>query len=743
MDHEFASLSWAGLHNNAKVLAVQREKLDEWHPHVNRNAALSFVGTGIVLSSNDEEKGRSGGTDNQHLHLQCHQGARTGRLAAFSFYDGRAVGKRNLKSPISNSMDEENNAPPVDKGDRDRAPRLYEKHYLYMRFDVMYPLLGFLQGALRRNFLRVMHESTHRMLFRRRFLPTHVFTLCPYFHRMMSKVPESSGRENEKPVSDQPVATGTTRPGEQMTRREDQHCAGRSITTAEKSIQFLRMPLMTKNVFRFGSPAGQHEDVEGEHREKTYSDDAELFNLVPTAKPAALQERHLPLSERPVDLFYAGNSLADLQREIFLPKITLTQYNRSIDLHDSEEKPLVFQLFGNNQARLASKYMGEDFQTRFAEQGVSLKIEPDDSEKQHGDEEKKRKAATASTPDMQDAENSSSYEYKLRLYGQARVCFTHNLVNIEPRETRFIRDWLSTQWARREHLDQLANPLFRDFYVAEPKATDPVDESLHVEQDIRKELQQKYEEARDRVDGMNMIERKPMHEGTQTRNKEDQETGIDTISSTDMIPRRSFHDVFARSKKLEDSGASDRRAFADFSSQMIGVTPSATTSADSMSPDANTPVAKHQAFRLRRSDSEFLTGFPHGRPVARAPQLKARGFEAALGKCLHLVLADHWSLLEEYFQPGKHFLYVSSIDEALHVARLVRRLYAGLDGDDGQHDRDTVAVRGRDNNNSISLFSPRSNQILRRRIEAMIEDACLQAQNYTFSWLDRELDRIL
>lgn len=53
----------------------------------------------------------------------------------------------------------------------------------------------------------------------------------------------------------------------------------------------------------------------------------------------------------------------------------------------------------------------------------------------------------------------------------------------------------------------------------------------------------------------------------------------------------------------------------------------------------------------------------HNLVSASNPQLKTRAFEAASCGSLMLCLHDSWNIIEEWFTPGEHFLYVKSAAE--------------------------------------------------------------------------------
>ncbi|CAD7956697.1 unnamed protein product [Amoebophrya sp. A120] len=141
----------------------------------------------------------------------------------------------------------------------------------------------------------------------------------------------------------------------------------------------------------------------------------------------------------------------------------------------------------------------------------------------------------------------------------------------------------------------------------------------------------------------------------------------------------------------------------------------------------------HEKYRLRDLQHEKIRplGYPSGFPVVTFPQLKARGIEAAFGKCLNLVLADHWGLLEDFFVPGKHFLYVKDIDEALEIVRRVKELYNADSADEGAYAASTEEERRRD-------------AAERKFIEDMTDAAYEHARTaYTFSVLNRKIDDII
>lgn len=59
-------------------------------------------------------------------------------------------------------------------------------------------------------------------------------------------------------------------------------------------------------------------------------------------------------------------------------------------------------------------------------------------------------------------------------------------------------------------------------------------------------------------------------------------------------------------------------------------------------------------------------------PIKHIPQFKPRIIEAACCKTLNLVMKDDWNVIEKWFEPGKEFIYWSTISELRDIIDDVR-----------------------------------------------------------------------
>jgi carbamate kinase len=63
------------------------------------------------------------------------------------------------------------------------------------------------------------------------------------------------------------------------------------------------------------------------------------------------------------------------------------------------------------------------------------------------------------------------------------------------------------------------------------------------------------------------------------------------------------------------------------------------------------------------SNIEAFKGIDKVYETAMMPQFKTRMVEAAACKTLMLIYKDDWNVIEEWFEPNKHFLYWESFEQ--------------------------------------------------------------------------------
>eukprot|EP00392_Amoebophrya_sp_AT5.2_P003144 g3149.t1 len=541
-------------------------------------------------------------------------------------------------------------------GDR-RLSQSWLSHFL--RLDPIATLLNLPHASYWRLFHRTMHVEMLRMLDRIGFYPTHVLYLCPFTHKLLDHVGLTS----------------------QMTSRTEKDEEGLRTCPRpawEQRLKFFQIPYPTKNVFVSETDEFGFEDDE-DHFKGT-------FHETKRVKREAVV--HKTMRERDVDLFYAGNCMMEHQREMFVPGAVGSDGRLRLDadedpdlntpgagggfsrLSEAERKkssnvqpedqdqetplivqkndppggregesqtapslqfrtsspPLRFRVFGHSQERLASIYMGPNYLREFARNGVELSF-------------------------VQKADEVTN-DAKYALYNDARVCYTHNLLQMHFRfgEESFVVKWLRKQVELEN--GQVQNMLFRDLFEERTAGTPSPFSSAAA-----------------------------------------------TLKLTDIAKHSAENPIKTERKRYEALSFADWKQQYRLKSFSAGDVAAAATS----SPTTSTRL-----------------GYPSKLPVTLFPQLKARGIEAALGRCLNLVRRDHWGLLEDYFEPGKDFLYFSTMDEAVAIARRVRELYS-------------------DSSPGADL----ANQRDREMIEEMLTSAYEKAKSYGFSVINRKIDEVL
>ena len=734
VDNDFFGLLRGARANNAKDIARLRRKMDARARYFDRSRALAVIGAGH--SWRDE-------ADFFEVELGQHRS----RLELINFFDGRGL-RRNWRSIVEAEMVErarqllrgpreagdsqgggvsstgtggpalrrerasiesvlfrdeaalfkgpkssdvsveqilrDADQPVDDQRNADPSPltgklAFYEPWHLHLGFDALASVLGFAQLSHFRTFTSHMHERTQRILFRMGILiPTHVIFLCPFFPKLLAPVaPQCCGSKHsldegpkhsaerdaerdgaartEKAENDraEDVEEGTDIMKERSSSHEQlqdpepqepEHNGEQDVSAGAlrgQKVQFLQMPYPTINVFEDDIDAEQVFTDDGEFWQRANSGTAGT-NTNPFGgrgegtKPSFA--KHLEQRERPIDLLYVGNTMADLQRRMFVP------------LKEQQARgPLVqFHLLGSNQERQAQHYMGPEYQQQFLDAGVNLTLVPG-------------------------AENID-YPAKLAFFGRAKVCFTHNLLLIDGEQMQFLSEWLGVQHTVYAN-PQVQNPLFRDFW----RKNDDEDDVFGAEA---------------------------------------------SSSSPDDSSHQSQEEGGARSNLLAQLRARSRSVKAklaeyealsheDFETKYTLKQHTACSGAASVDPH-------QEEFIFPRRERDCRHGYPASTNVRVVPQVKARGFEAAFGKCLNLVLRDPWGVFETFFEPGKHFLYVDSIDQAINIARYVRDVYHYKGG----HQEGEKEERAEE----------------RAVVEQMLEAAYQKAKSYTFSWVNRAID---
>ncbi len=772
-DRNLFALTTQNFHNNALLLAAQRKQLDQFHPFVHRESALAFVGAGVPVGKDNADRVGVLKTAGSRTTDSPAQQIARGRLELFDYYDGTsstrssAVGEGQPRKSL------------------DQKANIFAQNPDRLRLNPWLAYLNTIQGTLRRNFLKLMQKPFQVLLHEINFYPTVVVTVCPYFHRVLTA---DENQEGHVAATDRTTDLRS------------------STTSLANKPRFLQMPLMTKNVFQ----QGRTESHSLEDRKK---------------KVSFLRE------DRPIDLLYVGNSMGEMQSELFVPtppRTTSRKGGEPTGVSTTREReppqPISFLLFGHNQELLAEKYMrmpgvvgpsttpGSDsrpetdrndkqdtnhnieettgvdaLKRNFRERlNIDLHFHPKAllDEHQSGSEEgrvskqQSRSSAVAVDDhtttiavdgDHDQADSSDrrglqqeqlddraeveaknaehSYESKLRLYGKAKTCFTHNLIAVEPRETHFLTKWVgslmrkarppasggrddASAQQRQDENDRatttlgssgsrvLSNPLLADFVrlSGTSEKSQPEEGGAVVDDDAAASNTQESQQV-------------PSFEEHDTVRYHD-------YTFAKLIERTIF--LSKRSRRSANTGPKNAPQQASFKEESYGGTRSSSTFAVRV---REAPKDKEQI----RTTFQLPLGYPSGLPVARLPQLKARGFEAAMGRCLNLVLFDHWNVFEEFFTPGEDFLYVLNINEAVAIARWVsesvfsadsgKRIEvenAGAGGDDYLDRQNDMLVHQR------NLFSDR------QKMEAMLDSAYARAStNYTFDWFERELPGLL
>ncbi|CAD7956687.1 unnamed protein product [Amoebophrya sp. A120] len=779
-DKNLFALTTQDFHNNALLLAAQRKQLDQFHPFVHRESALAFVGAGVPVGKDNADRvvvlktAGSRTTDSPAQHIA------RGRLELFDYYDGTS-------STLSSAVDKGQPRKSIDQ-----KANIVAQNPDRVRLNPWLAYLNTIQGTLRRNFLKLMQKPFQTLLHEINFYPTAVVTVCPYFHRFLT-----AGENQEGHVA------ATDRTTELRS----------STTSLANKPRFFQMPLMTKNVFQQQGKESHSHEVEDRKKMVSF-----------------LRE------DRPIDLLYVGNSMGEMQSELFVPMPPVTTSRKggepikvvSTKSDRQRPQPISFLLFGHNQELLAEKYMrmpgvvgpatapgfgsrpetdqNEDnrdmndnteseeatgvdaLKRNFRERlNIDLHFHPKAllDEHQSGSEEgrvskqQSRSSAVAvddhtttiavdgdhdqadssdrrglllhqEQPDVDRAEVEAknaehSYESKLRLYGKAKTCFTHNLIAVEPRETQFLTKWVgsllrrarpppaasggrdgASAKQRQEENDRatatpgtsagrvLSNPLLADF--------------------VR--LSGTSEKSQPEEGGVAVVDDDASVSSTQESQQLPSLEDHDTLRHHDFTFAKLIERTILLSKRSRRSANTGPKK-ASFKEENYGGTHSSSTFAVREAPNDEEQI--RTTFQLP------LLGYPSGLPVARLPQLKARGFEAAMGRCLNLVLFDHWNVFEQFFTPGEDFLYVLNINEAVAIARWVSEsifgsssgerieLQAGGGGDDYP-----------DRQNEDMLVHQKNLLSDRQTMEAMLESAYARAStNYTFDWFGRELPGLL